>query len=352
MDYRYLGASGLRVSSIGFGTMGLGGLGKFAQVGTNGVEEARRQLDLCLDAGVDLVDTADIYSDGRSEEIIGEALKGRRDRVVLATKARFAMGERPNDEGSSRHHLIAACEASLRRLGVDYIDLYQVHQWDGRTPLEETLGALETLVQQGKVRYIGCSNFSAWHVMKSLAVSDARHFSRFVSQQIHYTPQAREAENELIPLSMDQGLGILVWSPLAGGLLTGKYRRDLQPSGDARHLSEWNEPPVYDQERLYDIVDTLVEVADARGVSAAQVTLAWLLARPGVTSVIVGARTDEQLADNLAAANLTLTQAELDHIDDASRPPLQYPYWHQANTVASRLSAADLSLIGPHLPKA
>jgi aryl-alcohol dehydrogenase-like predicted oxidoreductase len=349
MDYRYLGGSGLRVSSIGFGTMSFGGLGDFAAVATNGLDVARRQLDLCLDAGVDLVDTADVYSDGRSEEIIGEALKGRRDRVVLATKARFAMGDRPNDEGLSRHHLISACEASLRRLGVDHIDLYQVHQWDGRTPLEETLGALETLVQQGKIRYVGCSNYSAWHVMKALGVADLRHLPRFVSQQIHYTPQAREAENELIPLSIDQGLGVLVWSPLAGGLLSGKYRRDVQPSGTARQLTDWNEPPVHDKERLYDIVDTLVSVAQAHDVSAAQVTLAWLLTRPGVSSVLVGARTDEQLADNLAAADLTLSQAELDSIEAVSRPPLQYPYWHQANTAASRLSAADLSLIGPYL---
>ena len=351
MEYRYLGGCGLRVSSVGFGTMSFGGLGGFANVGTNGVDEARRQLDLCLDAGVDLVDTADVYSDGRSEEIIGEALKGRRDRVVLATKARFSMGDRVNDEGLSRYHLISACEASLRRLGVDHIDLYQVHQWDGRTPLEETLGALETLVQQGKIRYIGCSNYSAWHVMKALGVADARHLPRFVSQQIHYTPQAREAENELIPLSIDQGLGVLVWSPLAGGLLSGKYRRGVQPSGTSRQLSDWDEPPVHDKERLYDIVDTLVEVAEAHDVSAAQVTLAWLLARPGVTSVIVGARTDEQLADNLAAAELMLSPAELDRIEEASRPPLQYPYWHQANTAADRLSAADLALIAPYLPK-
>lgn len=352
MEYRYLGGSGLRVSSIGFGTMSFGGLGDFANVAANGVDEARRQLDLCLDAGVDLVDTADVYSSGRSEEIIGEALKGRRDRVVLATKARFPMGERPNDEGLSRHHLVSACEDSLRRLGVDHIDLYQVHQWDGRTPLEETLSALETLVQQGKIRYIGCSNYSAWHVMKALAVSDARHLSRFVSQQIHYTPQAREAENELIPLSIDQGLGVLVWSPLAGGLLSGKYRRGVQPSGTSRQLSDWDEPPVYDRERLYDIVDALVDVAEAHEVSAAQVTLAWLLTRPGVTSVIVGARTDEQLADNLAAADLSLSQDELDRIEEVSRPPLQYPYWHQANTAANRLSAADLSLIAPYLPEA
>jgi aryl-alcohol dehydrogenase-like predicted oxidoreductase len=351
MEYRYLGGSGLRVSALSLGTMGFGGGGKFAAVGTNGVDEARRQLDLCLDAGVNLVDTADVYSDGGSEKIVGEVLKGHRDRVVLATKARFPMGDGPNDEGLSRHHLIAACEASLRRLGVDHIDLYQLHEWDGRTPLEETLGALETLVQQGKIRYVGCSNFSAWHVMKALGIASRDRLPRFVSQQIHYTPQAREAENELIPLSLDQGLGILVWSPLAGGLLSGKYRRGVQPPEGSRHLSDWNEPPVYDQEKLYDIVDALVEVAEAHDVSAAQVTLAWLMAKPGVTSVIIGARTDEQLSDNLRAANLVLSQAEFDRIDDVSRPPLQYPYWHQVASAAERLSPADISLLRPYLPK-
>ncbi len=349
MEHRYLGRSGLRVSAIGLGTMGFGGGGKFAVVGTNGVDEARAQIDLCLDAGVDLVDTADAYSGGASEEIVGQALKGRRDRVVLATKARFATGDGPNDQGLSRHHLIAACEASLRRLDVDHIDLYQVHQWDGRTPLEETLGALETLVQQGKIRYAGCSNFSAWHVMKALGVAEREHLPRFVSQQIHYTPQARDAENELVPLSIDQGLGILVWSPLAGGLLSGKYRRGVEPPAGSRHLSDWGEPPVYDEGLLHDIVDVLVEVAEAHGVSAAQVTLAYLLAKPGVTSVIVGARTQAQLADNLAAANLTLAPAEFDRIDEVSRPPLAYPYWHQAATVGDRLSPADLSLLAPYL---
>jgi aryl-alcohol dehydrogenase-like predicted oxidoreductase len=351
MEYRYLGGSGLRVSALSLGTMGFGGGGKFAAVGTNGVDEARRQLHLSLDAGVNLVDTADVYSDGGSEKIVGEVLKGHRDQVVLATKARFPMGGGPNDEGLSRHHLIAACEASLSRLGVDHIDLYQLHEWDGRTPLEETLGALETLVQHGKIRYVGCSNFSAWHVMKALGVASRDRLPRFVSQQIHYTPQAREAENELVPLSLDQGLGILVWSPLAGGLLSGKYRRGVQPPEGSRHLSDWNEPPVYDQEKLYDIVDALVDVAEAHDVSAAQVTLAWLLAKPGVSSVIIGARTDEQLADNLAAANLVLSQAEFDRIDDVSRPPLQYPYWHQVASAADRLSPADLSLLRTFLPK-
>jgi aryl-alcohol dehydrogenase-like predicted oxidoreductase len=350
MQHRFLGSSGLRVSALGLGTMGYGGGGKFANVGTLGVDEARRQLDLCLDSGVNLVDTADVYSTGGSEEIVGEVIRGRRDRIVLATKARFAMGEGPNDEGLSRHHLLNACDASLRRLGVDHIDLYQVHEIDGRTRLEETLGALDTLVQQGKVRYVGCSNFSAWHVMKALGIADRLGLPRFVSQQVHYTPQAREAEHELVPLSVDQGLGILVWSPLAGGLLSGKYRRGTTPPEGSRHLSDWDEPPVPDEDKLYDIVDVLVEIADGHGVSAARVTLAWLLSRPAVTSVIVGARTESQLVDNLAAADLVLSSDELDRIEQASRTPLPYPYWHQVASAGSRLAEADLTLLRKYLP--
>jgi aryl-alcohol dehydrogenase-like predicted oxidoreductase len=349
MDYRQLGRSGLRVSALSLGTMTFGGRGNFASVGATGLEDARRQLDLCLDAGVNLVDTADVYSDGAAEEILGEAMQGRRDRIVLATKARFPMGEGPNDAGLSRHHLIAACEASLRRLRVDHIDLYQVHQWDGRTPIEETLEALDELVRAGKVRYVGCSNYSAWHVMKALAAADRPGRARFVSQQLYYSLQARDVEYELVPLALDQGLGILVWSPLAGGLLTGKYRRDSRPSDSARHLTEWDEPPVRDEERLYDIVDALVEIADGRGASPAQVALAWLIGRPAVTSAIVGARTEEQLRDNLGAAQLELSADERARLDELSAPPLLYPYWHQAKTAADRLSEADLSLLGTHV---
>ena len=239
---------------------------------------------MCLDAGVNLIDTADVYSDGVSEEIVGKTLKGRRDRVLLATKARFAMGDGPNDAGLSRHHIIRACEASLRRLGTDYIDLYQVHEWDGATPLEETLDALDHLVDSGKVRYIGCSNYAGWQLMKALGISERRGYQRFVSQQIHYSLQARDAEYELVPAGLDQGVGILVWSPLAGGLLSGKYRRDQDMPEGSRHLTDWNEPPVHDEDQLYDIVEVLVEIAEARGVSAAQVALAWTLGRPGVAT--------------------------------------------------------------------
>ena len=349
MDYRQLGRSGLKVSALSLGTMTFGGKGMFAKTGATDVAGARRQIDLCLEAGINLFDTADVYSDGLSEEILGKALEGRRDDVLIATKARFCTAPGVNGAGSSRFHLIAAIEASLRRLRTDHIDLYQLHQWDGVTPLEETLEALDTLVRSGKVRYVGVSNFSAWHLMKTLAVAEAQRFVRPVSQQIHYTLQAREAEYELVPAALDQGIGILVWSPLAGGLLTGKYRRGHKPPEGTRQLADWGEPPVHDQEKLYDIVEVLVGIAEARGVSAAQVALAWLAGRPGVTSVVIGARTDVQLQDNLKAADLSLTAEEIDRLDEASAPPLLYPYWHQASTASDRLSPADLSLIGLHL---
>ena len=349
MRYRQLGASGLRVSELTMGTMTFGGKGGFASVGSTGVDEARRQVDQCLDAGVNLIDTADVYSDGLSEEILGEVLEGRRDEVLVATKARMPMGDGPNDAGLSRHHLVAQCEASLRRLRTDHIDLYQVHEWDGQTPLSETLQALDDLVRAGKVRYVGCSNYAGWQLMKALGVAERQGLGRFCSQQIHYTLQAREAEYELLPIAIDQGLGVLVWSPLAGGLLSGKYRRGAPGPEGSRLLSGWDEPPVRDQDKLYDIVDVLVEVAAARGASPAQVALAWLLERPAVTSVIVGARTSEQLTDNLGAAALSLTADELARLEQVSRPPLLYPYWHQAKTAADRLGPADLSLLGPHL---
>jgi aryl-alcohol dehydrogenase-like predicted oxidoreductase len=349
MRYRQLGASGLRVSVLTMGTMTFGGTGGFASVGATDLDGARRQLDRCLEAGVNLVDTADVYSGGLSEEIVGQALEGRRDDVLLATKARMPMGDGPNDAGLSRHHLVRSCEASLRRLRTDHIDLYQVHEWDGQTPLEETLRALDDLVHAGKVRYVGCSNYAGWQLMKALGIAERQGLVRFVSQQIHYTLQAREAEYELLPISLDQGLGVLVWSPLAGGLLSGKYRRGEPGPAQSRLLSGWDEPPVRDQELLYDIVEVVVEVAKDRGVSPAQVALAWLLERPAVTSLVIGARTEEQLADNLGAADLSLTGEELARLEEASRPPLLYPYWHQAKTARDRLGPADLSLLGPHL---
>src|SRR4051812_8715772 len=308
MAHRQLGRSGLRVSSLTLGTMTFGGRGPFADVGSTDVAGAARQIDMCLDAGGNLIDTADVYSGGLSGEIGGEGLdaEGRRDRALVATKARMPMGDGPNDAGLSRHHLIAGCEASLRRLRADHIDLYQVHEWDGHTPLEETLAALDDLVRSGKVRYVGCSNYTGWQLMKALGLSERLRLERFVSQQIHYSLQAREAEYELIPAGLDGGLGVMVWSPLAGGLLSGKYRRGEQGPEGARQLTDWDEPPVRDPDALHDVVDVLVEIAEDRGVSAAQVALAWLLGRPAVSTVVIGARTDEQLADNLPAADLAL----------------------------------------------
>ena len=349
MEYRTLGASGLRVSTLTMGTMTFGGLDKFQQVGSTGVDEARLQVDMCLEAGVNLIDTADVYSDGLSEEIVGQVVKDRRDEVLLATKVRMGMGDGPNSAGLSRHHIISGCEDSLRRLGTDHIDLYQVHEWDGQTPLEETLDALDLLVRSGKVRYVGASNYASWQLMKALGTAERHGLPRFVSQQIHYSLQAREAEYELVPLSVDQGLGILVWSPLAGGLLSGKYRRAQQPPAGSRHLTDWNEPPVHDEGKLYDTVEALLAVGEELGVSAAQVALAWLLGRPGVSSVVIGARTSEQLADNLAAADLVLSGEQRARLDEVSRPPLLYPYWHQAATAGDRLSPADLTLLGPYL---
>ena len=348
MEYRNLGKSGLKISVLTMGTMTFGGTGGFAQVGSTGVDEARRQVGMCLDAGINLIDTADVYSSGLSEEIVGQVLRGRDD-VLVATKVRMAMGPGPNDAGLSRQHIVSGCEASLRRLGTDHIDLYQVHEWDGVTPLEETLDALDLLVRSGKVRYVGASNYAGWQLMKALGLADRHGLPRFVSQQIYYSLQSRDAEYELIPAAVDQGLGVLVWSPLAGGLLTGRYRRDQRPDSGSRQLTDWNEPPVYDQDKLYDTVDVLVSVGEEHGVSAARVALAYLLAKPAVTSLVVGARTSEQLADNLAAADLELSPADIERLDKVSAPVLLYPYWHQAKTARDRLSPADLTLLGPHL---
>jgi aryl-alcohol dehydrogenase-like predicted oxidoreductase len=346
MEYRQLGNSGLLVSTIALGTMTFGGKDVFGNVGNTDVTGARRQVDMCLDAGVNLIDTANMYSSGAAEEILGEALNGRRDKVVVSSKVRLPMGDGPNDEGLSRWHILNQVEASLRRLNTDYLDIYHVHQWDGLTPLEETMQTLDGLVSSGKVRYLGVSNFSGWQLMKALSVADTHGYQRFVSNQIYYSLESRDAEYELVPVSVDQGLGILVWSPLAGGLLSGKYRRDRQPE-DGRQLTEWSEPPVRDKDKLYDTIDTLVDVASARGASPAQVALAYLLTKPAVTSIIVGARRDEQLADNLGAADVSLSQQDVDRLDKVSAPDLIYPHWHQANLVSSRFSEADLALHRP-----
>lgn len=347
MEYRLLGRSGLKVSVLTMGTMTFGGNEK---VGHTDQANANRQIDLCLDHGINLLDTANVYNAGVSEEMIGVALSegGRRQKALVATKVRFKMGNGPNEIGLSRHHIVAQAEASLKRLKTDAIDLYQVHEWDGLTPIEETMEALDTLVKQGKVRYIGCSNYSGWHIMKALAAADVRHGQRFVSQQIHYTLHSREAEYELVPITLDQGLGILVWSPLGGGLLSGKYRRNGGPDS-GRHVGGSKEPPVPNWDRLYDIVDVIVEVADARGVSGAQVALAWTLGRAGVTSVIIGGRSEAQFQDNLAAAELKLTAEERGKLDKVSQPPLLYPYWHQTFTASDRAGPIDMNLLAPYV---
>ncbi|MCA0432194.1 MAG: aldo/keto reductase [Proteobacteria bacterium] len=348
MEYRSLGQSGLKVSLHTLGTMNFSGEGFFGMAGTLSVKEAARLVDIAVDHGVNFIDTANVYTTGKSEEAVGEVLKGRSDQLLVGTKVRFAMGKGPNEQGLSRFHIIRECEASLKRLKRDHIDVYYFHEWDGMTPVEESMEAVDTLVRQGKVRYIGCSNFSGWHIMKCLMAADHNNFQRFAVQQIHYTIEARDAEFELMPVSVDQGIGIQVWSPIAGGLLSGKFRRNAPPPQLSRHTAGWGEPPIRDENRLYNIIDALVKVGEGRGVSAAQVALAWLAGRPAVSSIIVGARTEAQLKDNLAAAALVLSTEERKLLDDVSLLPLQYPYWHQLNA-ASRLGPADLSLLAPHV---
>ena len=344
VEYRQLGRSGLRVSTLTLGTMTFGGQGMFGNLGNTDVEGAKRQIGMARDAGVNLIDTANMYSTGRSEEIVGKAVEGFRDELLLSTKVRFPMGDGPNDAGLSRHHIINQAEASLRRLGTDHIDIYHVHEWDGQTPLEETLEALDTLVRSGKVRYLGVSNYSGWQLMKALGVADRHGYQRFVANQIYYSLESRDAEYELVPASLDQGLGILVWSPLAGGLLSGKYRRGQQ-AAEGRHLSsEWQEPPIRDEEKLYDTIEAVVEIAEGRGISPAQVALAYLLAKPGVTSLVIGARKDEQLQDNLGAAEVRLADDEIARLDEVSKPWLIYPHWHQAAAATDRFGEPDRAL--------
>jgi aryl-alcohol dehydrogenase-like predicted oxidoreductase len=343
MEYRALGRTGLKVSAIAMGTFSFGGVGAFARVASQGVPEARRLIDCCIDGGVNLFDTANMYSLGRSEEILGEALGAKRNAVLISSKARMRIGEGPNDEGTSRYHLIRECEASLKRLRTDYIDIYFMHEWDGLTPVEEMLSALDTLRQQGKIRYIGCSNYSGWHIMKALGVAEAKNLPRFVTQQIHYTLEAREAEYELLPISVDQGLGVMVWSPLAAGLLSGAFGRDRAPA-ESRQAAGWSEPPIRDRERLWAIIDALDAIARARGVTAAQVSLAWTLSRPAVSTLVVGGLSEDHFRDNIAAASLTLSQDELDALNAVSRLPYIYPYWHQHNFASERFSPADRAL--------
>ncbi len=341
MKYRTLGRTGLKISAITMGTFSFGGVGPFAMVASQGVKEARGLVDLCIDNGVNLFDTANMYSTGRSEEILGEVLEGRYDDILVTSKVRMRIGDGPNDEGVSRWHLIRECERSLKKLRTDHIDIYYMHEWDGLTPVDEMMAALDTLVQQGKVRYVGCSNYSGWQVMKSLAAADRQGGVRFATQQIHYTLEAREAEYELLPLAVDQGLGVQVWSPLAAGLLSGAHRRGQGAPKGSRQAAGWNEPPIRDPERLWNIVDCLVDIGAAHDLSAAQVALAWLLSRPGISSLVVGGVSQDQFRDNFRAVDLKLTDEDLQRLNDVSRLPLIYPYWHQHNFARSRFGAAD-----------
>lgn len=335
MEYRFLGASGLEVSTIGFGTMTLGGEGKFAAMGNVQEEEASRLVGICIDAGVNLFDTADIYSTGKSEEVLGKALGSRRQGIVLATKVFNRLEAGTNKAGLSRRRIIEGCEASLRRLGTDYIDLYQSHSFDTFTPLEETLRAYDDLVRAGKVRAIGCSNYAGWQLMKAVATSERLGIARYISQQINYSLLAREAEHELVPVGLDQKVGIMVWSPLQGGLLSGKFRRGAERPAESR-LNSLDAPGNIDPERHYNIVDVLGKIAEARGVSIAQVALNWVSRKPGVDTVVIGARNQAQLVDNLAAATWTLRDEEVERLDQVSAIALPYPHWHQQKFAAER----------------
>lgn len=327
MEQRQFGNSGLSVSVLSFGTMTIGGRDRFGKMGNLGVADTSRILDICRETGVTTLDTADIYSFGGAEEILGEALVGRREDFVLVTKAYMRLGTGPHDVGLSRKHLIQACEASLRRLRTDYIDLYMGHQPDMCVAVEETLRAFDDLVQQGKVRYVGCSNHSAWQVMKALSVSDRFGLSRYVCQQVNYSLIARDVEHEIIPLGLDQAVGLMAWSPLHAGLLTGKFRRDARPS--VSRLNELDMPGTIDFDRVYRIVDVLTEIASAREVTPAQVALNWVMHKPGVDTVILGARDEAQLRDNLAAATWRLSAEEMTRLDEVSALPEPYPMWHQ-----------------------
>src|ERR1700723_1376386 len=334
MEFRTLGRSGLKVPVLSFGTGTFGGGNEFFRAwGASDVTEATKLVGICLDAGVNLFDSADIYSNGLSEEILGKAIAGRRNKVLISTKGSFRMGTGPNDSGSSRHHLIEAVEGSLKRLGTDYIDIYQLHGFDVATPVEETLSTLDTLVRAGKIRYIGCSNFSGWHLMKSLAVSERYGWARYVAHQAYYSLVGRDYEWELMPLGLDQKVATIVWSPLGWGRLTGKIRRGHPlPEVSRLHSTAEQGPPV-PNEYLYSVVDALDEVSRETGKTIPQIALNWLLQRPIVATVITGARNEEQLRQNLAAVGWNLTPEQVARLDAASEVIPVYPYWHQRQFV-------------------
>ena len=328
MEYRNLGTSGLRVPVLSFGTGTFGGQGPlFSAWGRSDASEARRLIDICLEAGVNLFDTADVYSNGASEEILGAAIKGRRDKVLISTKTGLPMGDGPLDAGTSRYRLVAAVDAALRRLGTDYIDLLQLHAFDAFTPIDEVLSTLDTLVRAGKLRYVGASNFSGWHLMKSLGIAERHGWPRYVAHQVYYSLVGRDYESELMPLALDQGVGALVWSPLGWGRLTGKIRRDQPLPNNSRLHETAKFGPAVDDEKLYAIVDALDAVAAETGRTVPQIAIAWLLTRPSVSSVIIGARDEAQLRDNLGAVGWSLSPDQIARLDKASAVMPAYPYY-------------------------
>jgi aryl-alcohol dehydrogenase-like predicted oxidoreductase len=337
MEYRRLGGSGFSVPVLSFGTVTFGGKTEFFKAwGDTGVKEATRLIDICLDAGVTMFDSADSYSNGVAEEILGAAIKGRRNQVLISTKGVQRIGDGPNDIGASRFHLIEAVEGSLRRLQTDHIDLYQLHGFDALTPVEETLSALDDLVRAGKIRYVGCSNYSGWHLMKTLAAAERYNLPRFVANQAYYSLVGRDYEGELMPLGIDQKVGAIVWSPLGWGRLTGKIRRG-QPAPSVSRLPKASVTgPQVEEEYLYRVVDALDAMAEETGKSVPQIALNWLLQRPTVSSVIIGARDEEQLRQNLGAFGWNLTPEQVAKLDVASKRPAAYPYWHQEVTLSER----------------
>ena len=337
MEYRLLGGSGLKVSALSFGAATFGGTNEFFKAwGSTEVEEGRRLIDICIEAGINLFDTANGYSDGRSEEVLGAALEGKRDQVLISTKAFFPTGTGPNDKGSSRYHLRRALEDSLRRLSTDHVDIYHLHGFDALTPIEEVQDTLNNFVREGKIRYIACSNFSGWHLMKSLAVADRHGLTRFVAHQVYYSLLGRDYEWELMPLGLEQNVGALVWSPLGWGRLTGKIRRGQPiPAQSRLHKTAEAGPPV-PEEHLYNVVDALDAIATETGETVPQIAINWLLQRPTISSVILGARDEEQLRQNLGATGWNLTTDQVAKLDQASAVTPVYPYWWQRGVMTDR----------------
>ena len=336
MEFRALGHSGFKVPVLSLGTITVSGTGFFEAFGTSDAKETSRLVDICLEAGANMFDTADVYSSGRAEETLGKAIAGRRQEVILSTKASFRMGPGANDVGNSRYHLIQACEASLRRLGTDYIDVYHMHGFDALTSVEETLAAQDTLVTSGKVRYVACSNFSGWHLMKSLAAADHHGWPRYVAHQAYYSLVGRDYEWELMPLAVDQHVSTIVWSPLGWGRLTGKIRRNQPRPATGRLPKTEAAGPQVSDELLYRVMDALDAVAAETGKSVPQVALNWLAQKPTVVSIIMGARDERQLRENLGAVGWRLTPQQMERLDAASAVPLPYPYWHQQGVAGDR----------------